>query len=365
MGRRLVRVGDPEAAAHVDVAEPDPLPSEVAREGEHPVDRVEEGPHRRDLRSDVAGDSLHVEGRVLDRDRVEAPRVVHRDAELVVAKPGRDVRVRLRIDVGIHAQRDGSPAPQPARDDRDPRQLRGALDVEHPHARLERERDLLVGLADAGEHHLARIPAGAEHAVQLAARDDVEAGAEPREEAQHRQVRVGLHRIADDVAKPGERSVEDLPVPGQGRGGVDVERRTVAIGEALQRDRLGVQDAPLALEVVHGVLGAEEGGLGVVSHVSHDAGFGAAAGRSSGLAPGRSGGRGAALIPHPASSAAASRAALMAPSAAPFPSARSAAPPAAARVRPAARAARGSCGRRRCAGRPSRTPDGSCATPRP
>ena len=53
------------------------------------------------------------------------------------------------------------------------------------------------GLADAGEHDLRRIAAGLQHAKQLAAGDDVEAGAGFRQQRQHGQRRVGLDGVAD------------------------------------------------------------------------------------------------------------------------------------------------------------------------
>ena len=43
-------------------------------------------------------------------------------------------------------------------------------------------------LADAGEDDLARIAAGGDHARELAAGDDVEAAAQPREQIQDREV---------------------------------------------------------------------------------------------------------------------------------------------------------------------------------
>ena len=44
-----------------------------------------------------------------------------------------------------------------------------------------------------------RVTAGAQHALQFAAGDDIEAGAEARQQIQHRQVGIGLDRIADQV----------------------------------------------------------------------------------------------------------------------------------------------------------------------
>ena len=48
--------------------------------------------------------------------------------------------------------------------------------------------ELVRGLADAGEHDLLRRNAGGERALQLAAGDDIGAGAEPRQRREHRLV---------------------------------------------------------------------------------------------------------------------------------------------------------------------------------
>jgi hypothetical protein len=107
------------------------------------------------------------------------------------------------------------------------------------------------GLADAGEHDLARIAAGLQHARQLAARDDVEARAQFRQHLQHGQARVGLDRVAHEVLMRGQRLVERMEVPRQCRPRIDVQRRAVAASELGQRHVLGVQLAVAVLEVVH------------------------------------------------------------------------------------------------------------------
>jgi hypothetical protein len=156
---------------------------ELAREREHAVDRVEEGLHGRDLRADVRGDPDHVERVVLGGQRIEPPRLLDGDAELVLAQAGRDVRVRPRIDVRVHPERDRRADAHAASHDRDPGELARALDVEHAHARLERERDLVVALADAAEDDLARIAPRLHDAVELA-RDLISGRAEqgPRQD---------------------------------------------------------------------------------------------------------------------------------------------------------------------------------------
>ena len=48
-------------------------------------------------------------------------------------------------------------------------------------ARLQREADLRLGFAHAGEHAAARVAAGREYPAQLAAAHQIETRAEPRE----------------------------------------------------------------------------------------------------------------------------------------------------------------------------------------
>ncbi len=74
------------------------------------------------------------------------------------------------------------------------------LDVEAQDVGRERALDLRLGLADAGKHRLARVAAGREDALEFAAGDDVESGPAPGQQVEHRQVRVGLHRVADERA---------------------------------------------------------------------------------------------------------------------------------------------------------------------
>ena len=53
----------------------------------------------------------------------------------------------------------------------------------------------------------AGSPPALQHAIQLAARDDVEARSLPGQQRQHRQRRIGLHRVAYVVRQVAERGV--------------------------------------------------------------------------------------------------------------------------------------------------------------
>ncbi len=79
-------------------------------------------------------------------------------------------------------------------------EFRGRLDVETHDVGLQRLLDLPFSLADAREHDLGGITASRKHAGKLTAGNDVEACAQPRQDVEHREVGIRLHRIADQCA---------------------------------------------------------------------------------------------------------------------------------------------------------------------
>ena len=150
-----------------------------------------------DLRADVAVDADHFDVGQPQRHAIGGECRIVRDAELVLAQPGRDVRMRAGVDVRIHAQRHRGALAERAGDAVQPQQFALGLDVEAAHARLQGHAHLGLALADAREHDPSRVAAGRQHPRQLAPRDDVEPGALARQQVDHRQVRVRLQRIAD------------------------------------------------------------------------------------------------------------------------------------------------------------------------
>ena len=241
--RRLVAVGDAEAAADVDVREPDgAVGLDRLDQIEQAVERIDVRSCVDDLRADVAVDADDLDPGQLRRARERGARVAVGDAELVGAQPGRDVGMRLRVDVGIDAQADARAPARSARDLAQQLELADALDVEAED--VERERALHLGarLADAREDDPLRRAAGGEDALELAARDDVEAAAAAREPLQDGERRVGLDGIAEQMVASGERTL----VGGEGarhrRARIDVERRAEAArqlggGDALDEER--------------------------------------------------------------------------------------------------------------------------------
>ena len=117
---------------------------------------------------------------------------------------------------------------------------------------LDRERELVGGLADAGEHDLARRHAGGARAQKFAAGDDVGAGAELGQGRDHRLVGVRLHGVADQRIDIGEGAGEHLIVPLDGRARIAIERRADGVGQRDEIDLFGVQHAVAIGEMVHG-----------------------------------------------------------------------------------------------------------------
>ena len=87
-------------------------------------------------------------------------------------------------------------------------ELGRGFDIDLLYSGVERECDLRRRLADAGEDDALGRHAGGERAAELALGDDIGAGAEPRQEADHREIRVGLDRIADLGALPAKAAAK-------------------------------------------------------------------------------------------------------------------------------------------------------------
>ena len=106
----------------------------------------------------------------------------------------------------------------------------------------------VVGLADPAEHDALGREARGERAGQLAAGDDVRAGAEVAQHPEHREVRVRLDRVGDPVRHRRQRLVERAELPPDHVGVVDVGRRADPVGDGGERDAAEVERRPAPLE---------------------------------------------------------------------------------------------------------------------
>ncbi len=155
---------------------------------------------------------------ILRRGLVGGGGELQRNTKLVVALTGRDLRVRVRIDVGIDANGDRRLYAELAGDVVDARQLGLALDVERENAALERQLDLGFGFADAGKHAALHVCTCREHATEFAGANEIERGAEAREMPQHREAGVGLHRVAELDIEPPQAASQTVIIVSHRRG---------------------------------------------------------------------------------------------------------------------------------------------------
>src|SRR5260221_2861697 len=256
--RSLVAIADAEAAAQVDVLRLDPFARERIGELQPALDRLVERGCIEDLRSDVAADPDHAQVHERRRVTVGRQRARVRDPELVARHAGGYVGVRLRVDVRVDAKRHRRAHAHGARDGVQALELRLALDVEALDARFQRRAHLGPRLADAGEDHFRGRPARGQHARELASRDDVEPGAQAPQHVEHREVRVGLHRVADEMLHAGEALVELAERVLDRRARIHVAGRAEAPRHLFQRHAF---ESELALHALKGVHGASDAGL--------------------------------------------------------------------------------------------------------
>ena len=181
----------------------------------------------------MAGQPHHPQAWTLRRFPIQRRRVLDGDAELVLAQAGGDVGVRPGVHIRIDAQGDRGAKLKLARNMVNQLQFGDRLHVETANTRRQRLPDFSCGLAHAGEHNTGRVAAGTQHARQLAAGDDVETAAQPRQGLQHRQVGVGLDREADAVRQRAEGLVVGAIAILERGARIDIQRRPEIAGQGL------------------------------------------------------------------------------------------------------------------------------------
>ena len=190
--RRLVPIAHTEPAAKVDPLHRVAGRAQVLHQGDDPPVSGLERREARELRANVHGEAHRLDPLQRRRRGVERGDIAVVDPELVAAPARGDLVVGLGIDVGVHAERDRRAHVQRAGGRIQGLKLGGRFDVELSHPAGERQVHLVPRLAGPGKHQSFRRDAGLERAAQLAARDDIGAGAEAGEGADHREVVVRL-----------------------------------------------------------------------------------------------------------------------------------------------------------------------------
>ena len=204
--RRLVPVGDADAAAEIEACHVMPGRAQGADLFGQAAERRPVGREAQQLRTDMHGEAGRRQVRQFGGPGVGRQRPVDRDAELVLLAAGRDLVVGPGIDIGIDAQGDPRRDPGPGGDGGDQVEFRFRFDIELVDAGAQRQGDFLLRLADAGKHDPAGRNARGKRPAQFAARHDIGAGAQPGERRNDRLVGVGLQGVADRGGQPGERA---------------------------------------------------------------------------------------------------------------------------------------------------------------
>ena len=178
-------------------------------------------------------------------------RVFGRDAEFIVSVAGRDLGVAARADRGVHPYGDGGGKIEPRGDLLERLKLGDAFDIDLMHARLQREAELVLGLADAGKDNPVRRHAGLQRARDLTGRHRIRARAFARERGQHGDVGVGLDGIGHQHVARRERGFEHLIMALKRGRRIDVAGRADRLGDLRQRHVLAGHLAVFVCEMMH------------------------------------------------------------------------------------------------------------------
>ena len=181
------------------------------------------------------------------------------DSELTFFHPCGDIGMGFRVNVGVHPHRDRGRLPGPAGHPVDVSKFVLALDVEHEYALLERIGDLIVRLSHPGEDDLLGRHPRLDPPEELSPRNDVESSAEFREKPQDGEIRIALHREANQMRNPRERLVERAEMPYQRLVAIDIKRGAHLLGEPGHSHPLGVEHTVFVLKLVHVFLSTPNG----------------------------------------------------------------------------------------------------------
>ena len=245
-------VGDAQPAAQVDMGDRMPRGAQLGDEAADSLERGLERIEAQQLAADVHRHAAQVDALQLRQPVEDRRGLIDRQAELVLRLAGGDLLVRAGIYVRIDAQGRRGGHPPGARDLGKDDAFFLQLEVELADSGIERLMQFLARLADAGEHHVMRRDAGGQRARQLAARDDVGTEALIGEQAEHREVRVGLHREGDMM--PADRLqplAEGAGSFAERLGRIDIDGGADLLGDARERNILGVQRTADHFEMRH------------------------------------------------------------------------------------------------------------------
>ena len=154
---------------------------------------------------------------------------------------------------GIDPDGDGGLFLQAAGHPVDQAQLLRRLHIEQQDLFLQGEFDLGLGLPDPGINDLFRRNAGLEGPVQLAPGDDIGPASQTPQQAQQRQIGVGLQGKTGQMGNGGEGFVKGLEMMGQRGRTVQIEGGAHGLGDPGYRRVFGVKGPLPVMKMVHGL----------------------------------------------------------------------------------------------------------------
>src|SRR5215470_310209 len=166
--------------------------------------------------------------------RVQGAGLADRNTEFVLVEAGRDVRMRIRWHVRIHAEGNPSGLTHTCRAFRQRPEFRLAFHVEQEDAGAQPGFHFVAGLADSRKDNLpGSASIDGQYPCEFSAGDHVKAAVHPEKKAQYGKIRIRLDRVADRVARILEGAPKGEHASADGRCGVDVERRAETFGQLM------------------------------------------------------------------------------------------------------------------------------------
>jgi hypothetical protein len=167
---------------------------------------------------------------------IDRTRLLQRHAELVRLQAGGNIRMTLRVDIGIDPYRDPRDTLLRACDGGNAIEFTRRFGVDRADALRDRVLQLLARLAHAREHDVARRKPRSLRDLDLAAGVRVGAAAERTQQPYDRQRRIRFERVMDRVRIRRERFVDRAIGFADRARAVDVGRRARVLDDRLNAD---------------------------------------------------------------------------------------------------------------------------------
>ncbi len=146
------------------------------------------------------------------RARIHGFHALKRNSKFVFIGAGRDLRVCVGVDVGIHADGYRRHFSQAARNGIDPFQFRIAFDIETIDPLFQGELDFPRRLTHTGKDTTPRLSTRGHDPTQFTLAHNVESTAEVRERTQHGKIGIRLQRKTNQAVGQTHRAIQSLKV---------------------------------------------------------------------------------------------------------------------------------------------------------